>query len=209
MMIHLTETIRKYLGWCPNEETLKTNAAMKSEWLTPSTGRPDGKSDSEFGWYNRYHNQLLAMAVNLTLATIALFFLLDDSRNFAWIGIPIGITVGILTVIITLWHSWKRYDRIQKGEFLRQNEDGKQRPLRSVGIISVTIVLVAIISLGLIIKRPFIILAVFAGVGMTMWMLYVSVRIWEKRRRQIMIWEKNSLYSVDITNKKSGIRNAR
>ena len=100
-MMHLTETIRKYLGWCPNEQALKANAAREAQWLNPSAGMPGGGPSSDLRWYNRYHNQLLAMAVNLTLATTALFFLFDNTQNLAWKGILIGITVGISSSIVT------------------------------------------------------------------------------------------------------------
>jgi hypothetical protein len=122
-------TLKKYLGWCPNEGPVMERAGTTLETErymdTVPSGR-DGLRSTDLSWWNRYRNQVMVMAVNLTVATIALFLLFDDASTISERGIILGIVIGISTGFVTLWHSWKRYERIEAGEFIEVHETTKK-----------------------------------------------------------------------------------
>jgi len=200
--MNLTETIRKYLGWCPNQRVLKATMAGQPDWQTgDAPGDRGALPHSDPGWYNRYHNQLLIMAVNMTLATTALFFLFGNSEELIWKGIFIGISIGISASLVTLWHSWKRYDRIEAGEFITLNETKKQRNLRYIGILILSLVVIGSISFWAINDKVFFIFGLLLGVCMVTWVSYLTVLVWERRHHKVVISKKQSMYSVDMGGK--------
>jgi len=200
--MNLTETIRKYLGWCPNQRALKATMAGQPDWQTgDAPGDRGALPHSDPGWYNQYHNQLLIMAVNMTLATTAVFFLFDNPADLTWKGIIIGISIGISASLVTLWDSWKRYDRIEAGEFITVNETKKQRNLRYIGILILSLVVIGLIAFWVINDKVFFILAVMLGVCGVTWVSYLTVVVWERRHHKVVISEKKSMYTVDVGDK--------
>ncbi len=87
---------------------------------------PSGRGELrgiDLSWWNRYRNQVMGMAVILTLVATVFSLLSADSSGDIQKGVTLGIIVGISVSLVTLWHSWKRYDRIDAGgEFIEVRE---------------------------------------------------------------------------------------
>lgn len=191
--------IRKRLGWCLNECPVMERAGMKPErYMDAVPSGRGGLRSSDFSWWNRYRNQVMMMAVNLTIATIALFLLLDDALGGIRKGIVLGIVIGISAGCVTLWHSWKRYDRIEAGEFIEVRETTEQRMIRYGGIVIISFAVIAWMVFQMFNAATHMILGTVVGACIVIWVVYFTVYVWERRRHKMVIAKKRSMYAIDM-----------
>ena len=194
------EKMKFRLGWCPCAQAMNTYRAVTMESTAENV--PSGRGalpDTGRCWQNRYRNQVLMMAVALTFSAAALFLLFDTNPDIHRKALVIGISVGIATILVTLWHSWKRYDGIDAGEFRRIYETNRQRTLRYIGILVVSIAVIGSMAWWAMNGNFGFILAGFVGACMVVWASYLTVVVWERLRHKIVMSEKKSMYTVDAT----------
>ncbi len=162
----------------------------------PNAGmQPDRRPVSDIG----YPHQVLVMAVTMTLTVTALFLLFDTTPDVHRKASTIGISVGIAAILVTLWHSWKRYDRIDAGGLSRTHETKRQRTLRYIGILGFSIAVIGSMAWWALNSDFGLILAEFVGAGMVVWASYLTVVVWERRHHKVVMSEKKSMYTVDVT----------
>lgn len=197
--MNLVKKMRVWLGWCPHECPVMTSTGMTPERYADAV--PSGRGESpgtDLSWWNRYRNRVMVMAVNLTVVAIALALLFDDSSGYIWKGILLGGIIGITTGLVTLWHSWTRYDRIDAGEFIEVHETTQQRMIRLAGI--------PILSVGVIVWMAFwafnaathLILATLVALCIVIWEVYFTIVVWERRCHKVVIANKRSMYAIDM-----------
>lgn len=139
------------------------------------------------------------MAVNLTVATIALSILLDDTSGNAWKGIVLGGIMGISGGLVALWNSWKWYERIDAGEFREVHMTTKQQMIRYGGILIFSIVVISLTALRVMNARQYIgFIAVLMSLSLLLWMMYFTVFVWERRRHKVVAADKRSMYAIDM-----------
>ncbi len=197
--MNFVKKMRVWLGWCPNECPVMASTGMTPERYADAV--PSGSSglrNTDLSWWNRYRNRVMVMAVNLTVVTIALFLLLDDSSGDIRKGIVLGGIIGISTGLVTLWHSWKRYDRIDAGEFIAVHETTKQRMIRYGGILILSFAVIAWIVFQMFNGATHLILATGVGLCTVIWVVYFTVFVWERRRHKVVIADKWSMYAIDL-----------
>ncbi|WFN34277.1 DUF1673 domain-containing protein [Methanogenium sp. S4BF] len=111
--MNIRSWLEKRAGWCPNECQGVASAGITPERYADTVpSARGGLRSTALSWWNQYRNRVLVMAVSLTAATIALSLLFGDASGNTWKGIVLGSIIGISAGIVTLWHSWNRYDRI-------------------------------------------------------------------------------------------------
>lgn len=149
------------------------------------------------GWWNQYRNRVMMMAINLTIATIALSLLFADAAGDSWKGIVLGGVIGISAGLVTLWHSWKRYERIDAGEFIAVHETKNQRMMRYGGILMLSGAVIAWMIIQMFRGAIHLILATEVGLCIVIWVVYLTVCAWERRRHKVVIAENRSMYAID------------
>ena len=158
-------------------------------------GGQDGGTP-EFGWWNRYHNQLLVAALTASVATVAAFLLVGDTASwypaiFLGVGLGVGLAIGFLL------GSGKQYAQIDAGKFIRANMSRRLRITRGlslpVAIILLAIVVVYSIHEGWSDRIPALMLAP----GIAFWAQYGITILWERRHRTTLIAKKGSMYTLD------------
>ena len=190
------------MGWCPYAQAKKVHQTMTMESTAESV--PPGRGelpDTVRRWRNHYRHQVLIMAVTMTFSAAVPFLLFDTTPDMRRNALVIGISVGIAASIVTLWHSWKRYDRIDAGEFSRTHETNRQRTLRYIGILVFSIAVISSMVWWAINGDFDFILAELVGANMVVWASYLTVVVWERRRHKTVISEEKTMYTVDMRGK--------
>ncbi|MCT8337850.1 hypothetical protein FKB36_10240 [Methanoculleus sp. Afa-1] len=158
-------------------------------------GGQDGGTP-EFGWWNRYHNQLLVAALTASVATVAAFLLVGDTASwypaiFLGVGLGVGLAIGFLL------GSGKQYAQIDAGKFIRANMSRRLRITQDLSlpaaIILLAIVIVYYIHAGWFDRLPALMLAL----GIAFWAQYGITILWERRHRTTLIAKKGSMYTLD------------
>jgi len=190
----LVETIRAYLGWCPMARPVRMDLPVRPGTVAAPGGR-EGALRVEPGWWNRYHNQLLVMALIVSAATAILFLLIGDTSGYpvVWMGLGFGVgwTIGFLLSYR------KQYARITAGEFRRENMSRRQRIVRDLSVPVAAVILIA--ALAYLVQNGMFgqIIAFMLGLSLIGWTTYGITIIWERRHRITMIAEKGSVYTTD------------
>ncbi|WAI00219.1 DUF1673 family protein [Methanogenium organophilum] len=196
--MNFVKKMRVWLGWCPNECPVMVSSGITPERYmnTVPSGR-GGLRNTNLSWWDRYRNRVMMMAVSLTTATIALSLLFDDASGNTWKGIVLGGIIGIVAGLVTLWHSWKRYERIDAGEFIAVHETKTQRMMRYGGILILSGAVIAWMVFQMFRGATHLILAAEAGLCVVIWVVYFTVCLWERRRHKVVIAENRSMYTID------------
>ena len=190
----IMETIRAYLGWCPVKGSIRMDLPVRPGTVAAPGGR-EGALRVEPGWWNRYHNQLLVMALIASAATAAVYILVGDASGYpdAWTGLAIGAggALGFL-----LGHR-KQYARVTAGEFIRANMSRRQRVIRDLSA-PVALILSAAIMVLFVRNGMFgQIVGFMLAVSLIGWVTYGITVLWEHRHRTTLIAEKGSMYTLD------------
>jgi len=190
----LVETIRAYLGWCPMARPVRMDLPVRPGTVAAPGGR-EGALRVEPGWWNRYHNQLLVMALIASAATAILFLLIGDKSGYpvVWTGLGFGVgwTIGFLLSYR------KQYARITAGEFRRENMSRRQRLVRDLSVPVAAVILIAALAYIVQNGMPGWIVGFMLGLSLIGWTTYGITIIWERRHRITMIAEKGSMYTLD------------
>jgi uncharacterized protein DUF1673 len=187
--------LKKYMGWCPNDCPV-VGAGMRMDSFMDTVPSGCGELRGiDLSWWNRYRNQVMGMAVILTLVATVFSLLSADSSGDIQKGVTLGIIVGISVSLVTLWHSWKRYDRIDAGEFIEVRETKKQCMLRRVAMVIISIVYIGWMAFN---AGTHLILATLVGLNILMWVIYFTVFVWEVRHHKAVIAKKMSMYTIDM-----------
>ena len=190
----LVETIRAYLGWCPMAGPVRMDLPVRPGTVA-APGRREGALRVEPGWWNRYHNQLLVMALIASAATAMLFLLIGDTSGYpvVWTGLGFGVgwTIGFLLSYR------KQYARVTAGEFRRENMSRRQRLVRDLSVPVAAVILIAALAYIVQNGMPGWIVGFMLGLSLIGWTTYGITIIWERRHRITMIAEKGSMYTLD------------
>ncbi len=197
----LTDTIRAYLGWCPAAGSMRVNRPVHPEAGTvdASAGR-DEAPEIVHHWRSRYRNQLLVMAVTMSVAAATLFLLIEEVPGYYTVGIAIGIGSGIGFLL----SYQKRYARVAAGEFARARGTRAQRVIRyltSLTLFSVPasfVVIVAGVACFALLGLVGAIFAFSLGMSITWWALYCLTVFWERRHQTTLISDHGLMYTMDM-----------
>ena len=193
-MMALLETLRAYLGWCPMAGSMRAEFPVRYA-AAPAPGGQDGALRVEPGWWNRYHNQLLVMALIASVATAILFLLIGDTSGYpvVWVGLGFGVgwTIGFLLSYR------KQYARITAGEFRRENMSRRQRLVRDLSVPVAAVILVVFLAYFVQSGMFGQIIAFMLGLSLIGWITYGITILWERRHRITMIAERGSVYTMD------------
>ncbi len=112
--MYLSQTIRKYLGWCPRTHALPLHLPVLKDNFSEDTPAQEGGIPARTGWSQRYRNQVLLMAVAFTLAAfpaVTFFQTNDPTRLMMYIGTITGLG---LFAFFGRW-LWNSFEMLAKG----------------------------------------------------------------------------------------------
>ncbi|MCC7565100.1 MAG: DUF1673 domain-containing protein [Methanomicrobiaceae archaeon] len=177
----LADTIRAYLGWCPAAGSMQANPALHlGAGTADASGGRDGIPEIDPGWWKRYHNQLLVMAVNMSLAA-AFFLLIEDASGYSTalrgIAVGTGVSLGLLLSLRKL------YARIAAGEFVGARRTRRQRIARYIAVPALSLAVIGIVVYFALNGMCDTILALMLGVSLYSWAAYGFTLLWERQHR--------------------------
>ena len=198
------DALKEYLGWCPREHPWKENAARSPGWSsTDGNGGWDPTTRGRFGGWNVYHNQVLVMAVLVSVAAAALFLIFGKASGYRVFAS--GIAIGLGTSIGFLISYRRKYELIAEGEFRKAKGSRKERiiqywkNLRFSVPATLVILAACVVLLGLLgLIGP--ILGLMVGMSLCCWDILCVTIFWERRRRMTLISEKGSIFAVNTGN---------
>lgn len=191
--MHCTQTIRKYLNWCPNAHALPQQLPVLNDDVAggapaQGTGMPAGT-----GWLNRYHSRVLLWAVFYLLAFmpfVPFFYSVDPMRSMMYVGVIAGLMLFAASGR-RLWHS---FDLALANEWEHKNgPEGYIILFVVVGIILAAVVLIVMASLSIIpFETALELPAVTVGFAFIPWYVLVLILLWERRMGCILIFDKKT-----------------
>ena len=193
-MMKFSETIRRWMGWCPIAGSIRPDLAVRPA-TTAAPGGRDGLFQTEPGWWHRYHNQLLVAAVVFSATTATLFFLVEDAPGYPTMWTGLGIGVGAF--IGFLLGCRKQYARIVAGEFIEANMTKRQRIVRRLSMPVTAVLLVAIMGYFVLSDMPGWIVRFTLALSLFGWAQYGVTILWERRHHTTLIAEKGSMCAMN------------
>jgi hypothetical protein len=190
----LMETIRAYLGWCPMRDSMRLDLAVRPATAAAPAGG-NGTLRVRPGWWSRYHNQLLVVAVAFSAAAAIAFLLIEDAPGCPtmWTGLAIGAG-GALGFLLGYR---KQYARVAAGEFIRANMSRRLRIARDLSW-PVAFILLAV-SVAYFVRSGMFghILGFMLALSLMGWISYGVTILWEWRHRTTLIAKNGSMYTLD------------
>lgn len=189
----LRKAFQVYLGWCPMRDLMRPALTVQ-----PRTAAAPGGQDGvtpELGWWNRYHNQLLAAALIASVAAAVASLPVKDAPWYSAIFLGVGLGVG-LALGFLLSHR-KQYARIDAGEFIRATMSRRLRITRDLSLPVAIILFAGVMAYCVLEDRLDQIFALMLALGIAFWAQYGFTLLWERRHRKTLIAEKGSMYTLD------------
>lgn len=203
MTLPLAETIRAYLGWCPAAREMQANRPVHPEFRTDGvSGGRGGRAAIDAGWWSRYRNRVLVSAVALSPAAAAVLILAEGVAGYPIVPTAIAIGVGSAIGFLISYRKW--FGRVAAGEFVRVCGTGRERLIRRVRALALSmpaffVVLVAAaggFALSGMVGQA---LALVLGGSLICWTAYCFTLLWERQHRAVLIAERGSMYTVEMT----------
>jgi len=199
MTVRLADMIWRRLGWCPMERGMQAHLPVQREIRTASVSRGRTGTDAIApGWWHLYRNQLLAVAVAVSVAEAALLFLVKDTSGVSIV--LLGAAMGFGAIIGLLFSYEKRYERVVAGEFIRASRTRKARAMQYIKALqfSTPALLATIIAIGVYFAhfgRFSQIPGFMLGASLLCWETYCITVYWEQQHGEVLIAERGSVYT--------------
>ncbi|MEN6444070.1 MAG: DUF1673 family protein [Methanoregula sp.] len=185
--MHIVETIKHYVGWCPNAQSRVLNTPVQREPMTETSSQKGSLKTRATNWLGLFRNQMLLLAIWFSIVGYLLFV-----HFGGWSAISLfilGLVVGLPTsAIFGIWY-WYIFNKVlHDGPMVLWNRYDKISGSLSVVISVLFIVVPVLVLLGVFPGVTLKMTTAFAGgfVAASMWGILVSVGIWEsKTHRQL------------------------
>jgi hypothetical protein len=162
--------------------------------MTAAPGGQDGFPRAGSGWWSRYHNQALVLAVAFSAAAAAAILLIEDAPGYPTVWT--GLAIGVGTVIGFLLTYRRQYARVAAGEFIEANMTGRQRIVRRLSVPAAAVILVTLMAYFFLRGMFGWIVRFMLALSVIAWALYGVTILWERENRKILIMEKGSMYAL-------------
>jgi hypothetical protein len=192
MTTGISEVIRGWLGWCPQECTpprqlLALNGDRVSNAPIQGEGIP-----KHTGLLQRYRNQVLLLAVSFTFAAIpaiAYFHADDLTRPMMYAGVITGLG---LFAFFGKW-LWNSFGMLEKGMTIKTGPGAYIISFFIAGIIPRWFILLIagillIISFAGVLAFP----AFVVGFAFVPWYVLVLIVLWERRTGSTLMFDKKT-----------------
>lgn len=193
-MVTLVGNIRKVMGWCPNETAIKTKESLQFVDLPINAPDSRGKiTHAGVGWLNKYRNRvLLELLFIIYLAAVSF----DGYGKFNPDMYLIGVIGGLFFHFSMGVNDWHRFNRAAGRVITQPQTTRKQRAIAFLGIISLIVFIVFLIT-NITGGMAFI-----SGTMVFFWIKSLEVLHWERKNGKTLIVKKASFYAVDAKNMK-------
>ena len=108
--MHITEVVRRHLGWCPNSEVQMSAVAARP---CDETGTPSGSGtfkDRAFHWLGLFRNQLIVLAMYFSVVGVLLSVFLGGIDVLMFL---VGIAAGSLLSAFQVIRFWKTMNEVR------------------------------------------------------------------------------------------------
>ena len=190
--MYLSQTIRKYLGWCPRTHALPLHLPVLKDNFSEDTPAQEGGIPARTGWSQRYRNQVLLMAVAFTLAAfpaVTFFQTNDPTRLMMYIGTITGLG---LFAFFGRW-LWNSFEMLAKGMTIQTGPGEYIISFFIAGAIPLGVVLLIGALLALIPLAGALAFPAFAtGFAFVPWYVLALILLWERRTGCTLMFDKKT-----------------
>ncbi|MEN6444071.1 MAG: DUF1673 family protein [Methanoregula sp.] len=190
--MQLAQTIRKYLGWCPQVHAVPQRLApvLHENAADPpadATGTP-----AVSGWLNRYRNRVLLWSVFYTIAFIPFM------GSFYALGFMSAVYIGIIAGLVIFAFSgrrlWCSFDlTLVKEKKQKTGPEGYIILFFVVGVILAAVVLLVMASLSIVpLETALELPAIAVGFAFIPWYVLILILLWERRTGYILVFDKKT-----------------
>lgn len=188
-MTALIENIRKFMGWCPNATAIVMKKSLQFDDLTLNAPDREGKSTHVGAdWLNKYRNRVLLELLFVMYLAVVSF---DGYGKFNPDMYLIGVISGLFFHFSIGVNDWHRFNRAAGRVITQPQTTRKQRAIAFLGIISLIVFIVFLITKitgGM---------AFISGTMVFFWIKYIEVLHWERKNGKMLIVKRTSFYAVD------------
>jgi len=179
MNMHLAQTIRKYLGWCPNAQVrIRTvNIRPCEETVSPSAG---GSFKARgMNWLGLFRNQVLLSSLAVSATG---FWMFAGLGSWSSPGLFItGILAGVPFTAVTGFWYWRIFNEvIREGPVVLMNRQDRTSWTLTVLGIAVSFI-PALVLFGAVPGMTMEMVPAFMGgfIGVLFWGMFIAVLKWE------------------------------
>ena len=181
--MQLAETVRQYLGWCPNADARIQERVVRHRGISEASTGGDATPIFPAGWLNRYRNWLLLWALYNIPVFLSLGTLVLTSKGSYVPFFTAGIAIGCLVFILNAHRLWRQYNDILVKGYLEESH--RKRNLILYLVVSLVILLICfemLVFLGYIPGIDLLIVPAFMiGLSIIPWCVLLLVIMWESR----------------------------
>jgi hypothetical protein len=201
--MHLAQTIRKYLGWCPDAQLQRRSAVIRpdDDLVIPSAG--GSFKDRACHWIGLFRNQILLYSLVISATGFWMFAGLGGGSSPGLF--VIGILAGLpLTIVTGIWYLRIFNEVIREGPVvLMSRQDKTSGTLAALGI-AVSFIPVLVLF-GVLPGVTMKMMIAFMGgfVAVLLWGMFIAILKWESgtHRRlhfdgMILELEKGETYAI-------------
>ncbi len=202
--MHLAQTIRKYLGWCPNEFSRINNCTTTQKYdeiAVPSAG--DSVKVRAFHWLGLFRNQILLYSLVISVTGFWMFAGLGGGSSPGLF--IIGILAGLPFAVVTGFWFWCIFNEvIREGPVVLMNHHDRISGTLTVLGIALSFIPVLVLFGVLPGMTMEMMIALMGGfVAVPLWGMVIATLKWEsglKRRLHfdgmILELEKGETYAI-------------
>ena len=197
VVMNLTGTIRKMMGWCPNVGVMEARKAMQFDDIVVNASDSDNELPQlTSGWLTKYRNRILLYSLIFTLVAFSLF--ISEGKNRLDVFMT-GMISGLVLSLITGVTEWRKLNKAAAGGFRRLQVTRKQMLVNYLIIIGLIVIVIFISSYFTVKTGRSIrdISAFSSGFILIVWTQFFEVVYWEWKNKKTLIVEKSSFYAVD------------
>ena len=193
--MHLAQTIRKYLGWCPQSLTVSRQPQVIYD--TAADGPPAQGSGipAHTRWLQRYRNQVLVWAVFFTLVAVPLVgnFQTDDLTRLM---LSLGTVAGLMVFAFFGRWLWNSLEILKKGLTLKTGQGEYIILFLIAGGIPLSVFLLILAFVGLIGLIPLTVSLAFpafaTGFAFIPWYVFILILVWERKTGCQLMFDKKT-----------------
>jgi hypothetical protein len=178
--LNLSQTIRRYLGWCPNTHSRSLTADIRPDIETATPPKGGSYKDRAIHWLGLFRNQTMLQTIGTFCAGFFMFACLagGSDLNLFIIGILAGLP---FSVIVGIWYRRIFDEVLREGQVVLWNRYDKTLWTLTGLAVMVSACIWALVLFGVIPGIDLNMITAFFGgvVTVSFWGLLIIVQKWE------------------------------
>lgn len=180
MTINEAETIKKFMGWCPNANGIKVRKSVQFDNLTVNVPKSDGEfTQMTIEWWNKQRNRILIGIIGGTLLAVIWFVSYGINNMNVFLA---GLFTGIAGNVLSWSQGLNSLNRIASSGTPIKTSTKQMLAVCILIIMGIVVTGYSAYYYGLGAIYAFI-----SGFSFTSWGGYLQSIYWEKKNRKTIV----------------------